>query len=112
MPESGLDIVHVVWKDTKGKIIAGDYEHFIRISQSPVSHVRPHARDSENLMETTQGTMAKRKSFWLNASYIFENIVNKKAFYSFDSELPTGYKAGRMHQLFLEILVYPREFRC
>lgn len=86
MPESDLDIVHGVWEDTKKKIIAGDYEHFIRISQNPVSHVRPHARDAEDLMETPQKTKEKKKSFWLNASYIFDNIVNKKTFYSFDPE--------------------------
>ncbi len=83
MPESDLDIVHGVWEDTKAKIIAGDYNHFIRISQNPVSHIRPHARDSKDLMETPQGTMEKKKSFWLNASYILDNIVHKKATYSF-----------------------------
>ena len=86
MPESDLDIVHEVWEDTKRKIMDGDYEHFTKIRQNPVSHVRPHAKNAEDLMETPQGTLEKKKSFWLNASYIYDNIVNKKVFYSFDSE--------------------------
>lgn len=77
MPESDLDKVHIVWEDTKNKIAAGDYEHFMQSSDSPVAHIRPHGKDSDDKMETPQGTMEGKKSFWLNASYVFDNIVNK-----------------------------------
>jgi DNA mismatch repair enzyme MutH. len=86
MPESDLDIVREVWENTKKKIKDGDYEHFTRISQNRVTHVRPHANNAEDKMETPQGTMEKKKSFWLNASYIYDSIVNLKVQYDFDGE--------------------------
>ena len=66
-----------LWEDTKYKISIGDYSHFMGIKDNYVGHIRPKARNSHDLMETPQGTMEKKKCFWINASYIAEQI--KKA---------------------------------
>ena len=65
-----------VWIDTRDKIKNGDYEHFIKISDNPVSHVRPHAKNAADTMLTPQGTQEKKKCFWINQKYIQEKILN------------------------------------
>ena len=75
MPEKDLDIVKDVWYDTKEKILNGDYEHFIGLGEKRIAHIRPHDRKAYYNTPTPQGYLQKKKSFWLNASYIYENIV-------------------------------------
>ena len=65
-----------VWTDTKNKVAAGDYEHFMKISDNPASHIRPKGKNNDDLMYTPQGTMEKKKCFWINQSYIQEKILN------------------------------------
>ena len=84
MPDADLDIVRGVWEDTKAKIIAGDYSHFIGSSEDRIIHIRPHARDSHDLTPTPQGTMEKKKSFWLNRSYILSHVISQPAAYDFN----------------------------
>ena len=70
MPENDLEIVEQVWLDTKNKIIAGDYDHFIGSGKRMVAHVRPHDRKALYNTPTPQGILQKKKSFWLNDNYI------------------------------------------
>lgn len=70
MPESDISEAQKVWEDTKTKIIEGDYNHFTKISDNNVSHVRPKAQNVHDTMETPQGTQEKKKCFWLNRCYI------------------------------------------
>ncbi len=83
MPEEDLDKAQIVWEKTKSKILIGDYDNFPKAkenrksTQETVAHVRPKGRDSLDLMITSQGTMEKKKCFWLNNSYI--TSVLKKA---------------------------------
>ncbi|WP_318714036.1 Sau3AI family type II restriction endonuclease [Treponema sp.] len=65
-----------VWTDTKNKVAAGDYEHFMKISDNPASHIRPKGKNNDDLMYTPQGIMEKKKCFWINQSYIQEKILN------------------------------------
>lgn len=65
-----------VWSDTKNKVLKGDYEHFMKISDNPVSHIRPKGKNADDLMFTPQGTMEKKKCFWINQSYVQEKILN------------------------------------
>ena len=74
MPVDDLKVARSFWEDTRKKIIKGDYEHFIKISDNRICHVRPKGKDSQDLMETPQGTMEKKKCYWLNANYILEQI--------------------------------------
>lgn len=75
MPYSDLQIEYKkLWEDTKAKIQKGDYAHFLGSRDNPVGHIRPKGRNSKDLMETPQGTFEKKKCFWINASYIAEQI--------------------------------------
>lgn len=79
MPYADLTQAKAFWVDTRDKVLCGDYDSFIRSSQHPICHVRPHARDSHDLMLTPQGTYEKKKSYWLNRSYILQ-VVNKNLY--------------------------------
>lgn len=75
MPYADLQQAEAFWKDTRDRVRRGDYASFLRSSQHPICHVRPHARDSHDLMQTPQGTYEKKKSYWLNRDYVLR-IVN------------------------------------
>ncbi len=64
----------LVWQDTVNKISLGDYNNFIKISQGEIAHIRPKGIDNNDVMLTPQGTYERKKSFWLNAKYIKEQI--------------------------------------
>lgn len=59
-----------VFEKTKDCIREGRYEDLPKISESRVSHVRPHGQDGSDTIETPQGTQEVRRCFWLNAKYI------------------------------------------
>lgn len=75
MPVKDISISKLFWLDTKQKIINNDFENFIKISDKQICHVRPKARNNKDLMKTSHGNFQKKKSYWLNSSYIKE-IVN------------------------------------
>lgn len=75
MPEKDISEAKKVWEDTKEKIQKGDYEHFFKISDGNVAHVRPKATKQNPKMKTPQGTFERKKAFWLNNDYITQNIV-------------------------------------
>lgn len=77
MPNADLEEARFFWEDTKGKIIRGDFSHFIKASESPVCHVRPKAQDSHDLMEAADGSMQKKYCYWLNRAYI-KDIIDKR----------------------------------
>lgn len=76
MPEKDLEIAKQVWLDAQQKISKGDYDNFIKSSNRQIAHVRPHAKDSTDVMRTPQGTFEKKKSFWLNRDYIMDILHN------------------------------------
>ncbi|MDI6049351.1 MutH/Sau3AI family endonuclease [Flavobacterium sp. XS2P24] len=76
MPVNDIEVSRLFWEDTKGKITSNDFNHFIKISDKRICHVRPKAINSFDLMETPFGSMEKKKSYWLNSSYIKEVIKN------------------------------------
>ena len=77
IPEKDYQIFKDVWEDTKEKVLRGDYEHFIKMSENHVSHIRPKGKNSEDLMYTPQGTFEKKKCFWINQEYIQKNVLDK-----------------------------------
>ena len=77
MPLSDIEEAKSVWEDTKAMIAIGDYEHFTKMTDHPIAHVRPKGTDATDLMETPQGTMEKKKSFWLRNTYI-QDVVSKR----------------------------------
>jgi len=78
MSNTDIEVAREFWIDTKEKIVSGDYNHFIKISDRRICHVRtkanPNASKNRDMMETPQNTLEKKRCYWLNASYIREQI--------------------------------------
>lgn len=76
MPCTDLEKAEDFWRDTRDKVRAGDYAHFLKSTQHPVCHVRPKARNADDKVLSPQGTLEKRKCYWLNRKYVQDKIVN------------------------------------
>lgn len=74
MPFEDLEKARDVWEETKRQVEMGDFDDMPGSKFNGVSHVRPKGTDSHDLMETADGTMQKKKCFWLNNSYVREVI--------------------------------------
>ena len=74
MTETDLEVVRNVWEDTRKKILKCNFNNFIKISDNQIAHVRPKAKNSADQMVDAYGKMQKKKSFWLNASFISKII--------------------------------------
>lgn len=75
--------VHKVWEKTKQVLIEGlkvtvkngkNYNNLPGSSENPVSHVRPHGRDSKDVYELPDGRMYPKQCFWLNNTYILSQL--------------------------------------
>lgn len=75
MPVSDIEgPARVCFEETQDRIREDRAEYLPKKSESRVCHVRPHGRDSHDLLPTPSGRMVCRKSFWLNGSYIQEQL--------------------------------------
>lgn len=83
IPGSDLREVESVWNKTKQLIngglvierINGKYtSNFPKASENAVSHVRPHARNAEDVDLLPDGRVFPKQCFWLNNSYILSQI--------------------------------------
>ena len=75
VPEKDLNTeIKRVWEDTVEKIKNNEYDDLPKISESPILHVRPHARNARDTYPTLDGKQAIKKCFWLNANYIKKQI--------------------------------------
>lgn len=83
IPGSDLQEVESVWNKTKRLIngglvierVNGKYtSNFPKASENPVSHVRPHARNAEDVDVLPDGRVFPKQCFWLNNSYILSQI--------------------------------------
>ncbi len=70
MPANDLEVAKAFWLDTKRKIKADDYKHFIKISDNKICHVRPKGANAKDKMLTPTGRKESKKCYWLNARYI------------------------------------------
>ena len=78
VPEKDLNTeIKRVWKDTVKKIRNNEYDNLPKISESPILHVRPHARNAKDTYPTLDGKQVIKKCFWLNASYIKQQIESE-----------------------------------
>lgn len=64
-----------VWEETVDRITHGNAENLPGSKDSRVAHVRPHGRNAADALPTPQGLHLPRKSFWLNDSYLKEQIL-------------------------------------
>lgn len=69
VPDGDMETIRRVWEDTRDKILRGRFDDFIRASDDLISHVRPHAKDSNDTY-TYKGMELVKKSFWLNNRYL------------------------------------------
>lgn len=83
MPAQDLDEVHRVWDRTVEIIKDGvqlTYDGRItrnnlpKQSESNVAHVRPHAKDSNDVYPLPDGRVMPKQCFWLNREYV-ESII-------------------------------------
>lgn len=75
MPASDLNNeVHRVWNETVLRIKENKYNDLPKISESPILHVRPHGQNSNDVYPTPDGNSAIKRCFWLNSSYIKQQI--------------------------------------
>lgn len=74
MPAKDLSEVEKVWRDATDKVRKGRYDELPRISDSPVSHIRPHGRNAQDKVIAPDGSMVLKRSFWLNAKYVAEQV--------------------------------------
>lgn len=58
-----------VWEDTQRRV-AKDAFDLPKISESPVAHVRPKAKNGQDTIPTPQGHQRVKQCFWLNSGYI------------------------------------------
>ena len=59
VPEKDLNTeIKRVWEDTVKKIRNNEYDNLPKISESPILHVRPHARNAKDTYPTLDGKKA------------------------------------------------------
>ncbi len=54
-----------------------NHNNFPKASENRVSHVRPHAKNAKDTYELPDGREYPKQCFWLNNTYIFEQIDEK-----------------------------------
>lgn len=67
--------VNVLREGLKFEKVNGVYRNnFPKATENRVSHVRPHGRDAKDTYELPDGRQYPKQCFWLNNSYILEQI--------------------------------------
>jgi len=88
IPAEDLEEVQRVWQRTVDVIPNGvelsfdgrvTRNNLPKQSESRVAHVRPHAKDMNDVYPLPDGRTMPKQCFWLNSKYI-ENIVNPRVF--------------------------------
>lgn len=75
MPYEDLQEVRKVWERAIENIRAERIYELPKKSSSPIIHVRPHGKDSNDVDATRAGNITVKKCFWLNAGYIKEQVA-------------------------------------
>ena len=87
MPAGDLEEVRRVWERTAETIRRGvrlwsdgrvTHNDLPKASESPVAHVRPHARNAQDVCRLPDGRTMPKQSFWLNRAYV-ERICQEGA---------------------------------
>lgn len=86
IPNQDLEEVRRVWERTvktirEGVVLEqtsrGVTNNLPKQSESAVAHVRPHGRDGNDKLPLPDGRMMTKQCFWLNNTYIAEQIKEK-----------------------------------
>ncbi len=76
MPFEDLKQGKNLWENTRAKVKAGDYEHFIKSSENSICHIRPKAQNAADTTEGAQGFQVKKMCYWLNREYVLKQIID------------------------------------
>jgi len=74
MPYQDLLEVRRVWETATERIRQGKYDELPKIRDSPVAHIRPHGRNAQDRVIAPDGSMVIKRCFWLNASYVAQQV--------------------------------------
>ena len=88
MPCNDLLEVRKVWETTTQRIRQGLYDDLPKIKDSSVSHIRPHGRNTQEKVIAPDGSMVIKRSFWLNARYVAQQVEAKPWSDRLQSKLP------------------------
>ncbi|MEH7081028.1 hypothetical protein V7101_20900, partial [Bacillus velezensis] len=78
IPTEDLVEVEHVWNKTVAQIQNGKAHDLPKQTESRVAHVRPHAKNALDTYPTPYGEDVVKKCFWLNNSYILEQIKKQE----------------------------------
>ena len=87
IPNDDLEEVGRVWKRTvdtikNGVVLTptsrGVSNNLPKQSESNVAHVRPHGKDASDKLPLPDGTMMTKQCFWLNNTYIKQQLETYK----------------------------------
>lgn len=83
IPNADLEQVRIVWQRTVQTLREGVQltqtprgvkNNLPKQSENPVAHVRPHGKDASDKLPLPDGRMMTKQCFWLNNTYIREQI--------------------------------------
>jgi len=60
--------------ETQARILADQADELPKKSENIAVHVRPHGRNKQDVLPTPSGRFVCRKSFWLNGSYVRDQL--------------------------------------
>jgi len=77
MPMQDIDsYAKQVWEQTVQQINNGKARDLPKKRENYVCHVRPHGKNAKDTDETPSGAFLVKKSFWLNAKYIRDQVAS------------------------------------
>lgn len=74
MPYQDLEKAKIFWLDTRNKVRNGIFNQFMTSKSNNICHVRPKAKNAEDLMPTKLFGLQKKKAYWLNRKYIVDIV--------------------------------------
>ena len=83
IPEADLEEVKTVWEKTSKILREGvkfrtvgkrTFNNLPKATENRVAHVRPHAKDSKDTMPLPDGREMPKQCFWLNNTYIAQQV--------------------------------------
>ena len=74
MPRKDIEAAETFWRDTRDKVRADDYGHFIKSKGHPICHVRPKAKNAADMVVTPKGGRARKLCYWLNRAYVLDIV--------------------------------------
>ena len=70
IPARDLEEVEKVWDRAKECIRRRDYAELPKVADNRVSHIRPHGRNSQDMVDVPGGGRQVKRCFWLNREYV------------------------------------------